>query len=242
MWLAARGRNGLSKYGTAAGTEPPVGLNPMRLAGNGNERWGRRSKAPSAAAFSLVELIVVLAIMLLVLWMGREGYLRERARQRMAHCAKNLGGQFVALQTYANDHDGWFPLRTNATSPDEPLSLLVPTYTTQTEFWICPASGDRVLKAAEPFAGRRISYAYYMGWRRDAPAGSVLVTDEQIDSQAKIQHQLLFSTSGRRPANNHGDDGGNYLRTDGSQGHSPSHAAIDFPLPDHITLLNPKSK
>jgi prepilin-type N-terminal cleavage/methylation domain-containing protein len=213
----------------------------MRLNNQRRIEWGGRSSG-RRNGFSLVELIIVLAIMLLVLFMGREGYLRDRARKRMKACAVNLAGQYVALQTFANDHDGSFPVITNAASPAEPLSLLIPRYTTQTEFWICPASGDRPLKAAQPFPDRKISYAYYMGWRRDAPPGSVLASDEQVDARAKIAQQLLFSADGRRPGNNHAASGGNFLRTDGSQGHSPSHAAAEFPLPPHVTLLNPSSR
>jgi prepilin-type N-terminal cleavage/methylation domain-containing protein len=190
-------------------------------------------------AFSLLELLVVLAIMLIVLFMSREGYLRDRARKRMKLCAQNLAGQYVALQMYANDHAGWFPHLTNASSPSEPLSLLIPKYTTQTEFWICPASGDRPLKPAQPFANRRISYAYYMGWRRDDPPTAVLASDEQVDRQLKLAQQVVFSTDGERPGNNHGTGGGNFLRTDGSVAHSPSHAVSDFPLPAQVTLLNP---
>jgi type II secretory pathway pseudopilin PulG len=214
----------------------------MCLNGKGRNSWGAAGPAAASSAFSLVELLVVLAIMLLVLFMGREGYLRDRARKRMKACAANLGGQYVALQTFANDHEEWFPVVTNATSPSEPLSLLIPRYTTQTEFWVCPASGDKPLKPAQPFGNRRISYAYYMGWRRDAPPGSVLASDEQVDARPKIAQQLVFSADGRRPGNNHAAGGGNFLRTDGSQGHSPSHAATEFPLPAHVTLLNPSPR
>lgn len=214
----------------------------MRVTQQGRLAWskGRIPKVPQA--FSLIELLVVLAIMLIVLFMSRDGYMRDRARKRMKACAQNLAGQYVALQTYANDHDDWFPITTNPRSPAEPLSLLIPKYTTQTEFWICPASGDKALKPAQPFGDRRISYAYYMGWRRDAPPTSVLASDAQVDTQAKIAQQLLFSPDGKRPGNNHGAGGGNFLRTDGSLGFSPSHATNDFPLPAHIKLLNPPAK
>lgn len=212
----------------------------MRFAVRGTMTERHPRRVAGSRAFSLVELLIVLCIMLIVVWMGWKGHLVERAKQRRAQCARNLGGQYVALLTYANEHEGRFPQATNAVTSDEPLSLLIPTYTAQTEFWICPASGDRKLPQARPFAGRRISYAYYMGWQRDSPPDSILVTDEQIDTLAKIQHQLAFSSDGLAPANNHGPDGGNYLRVDGGQGWSPSHAAVNFPRPDHITLLNPK--
>ncbi len=198
-----------------------------------------RGRRRLPGGFSLLELLVVLAIMLIVLFMSREGYMRDRDRKRMKACARNLSGQYVALQTFANDHDGWFPFVTNAASPSQPFSLLVPRYTTQTEFWICPASGDKALEPAASFADRRISYAYYMGWRRDDPPMSVLASDEQVNDQPKIAPHLVFSPDGGKPGNNHGAGGGNFLRTDGSVAHSSSHAVQDFPRPTNITLLNP---
>jgi len=194
------------------------------------------------SAFSLIELIVVLALMLVFALMFRGSFARERDRQRLKACAANLAGQYVALQTYANDHEGWFPLVTNAVSPSEPLAMLIPKYTTQTGFWICPASGDKALKPAQPFNGRRISYAYYMGWRRDDPPFSVLASDAQVNDRPKRALQPLFSADGKPPGNNHGAAGGSFLRLNGSTGRSESHATNDFPLPEHIRLLNPEPR
>jgi prepilin-type N-terminal cleavage/methylation domain-containing protein len=218
------------------------GNNPMRAKIYCRNDRGRRPVPVRRGGFSLLELLVVLALLLIILFMSREGFMRDRARKRIKQCAQNLAGQYVALQMYANDHEGWFPIVTNASSPSEPLALLIPKYTTQTEFWICPASGDRPLKAAQPFADRRISYAYYMGWRRDDPSSSVLASDEQVDSQPKLAQQVVFSTDSDGPGSNHGTGGGNFLRTDGSVAHSPSRAAGEFPLPAHVTLLNSPRK
>jgi len=200
-----------------------------------------RFTGPDTDGFTLVELLVVLAIMLIVLFLSSNALVSSRDKSRLKTCASNLAGQYVALQTWASDHDGWFPLATNAVTSDEPLGRLVPQYTTQTEFWICPGSRDRALKPAEPFVGRRISYAYYMGWQRNDGTGAVLATDEQINATAKLEQELAFSPDGESPANNHKDLGGNYLMVNGAVGKSPSHAAIAFPLPPHVTLLNPKN-
>jgi prepilin-type N-terminal cleavage/methylation domain-containing protein len=211
----------------------------MQVSTNTSSTGGTGTPVSRTTGFSLIELLLVLAIMLVVLFLSSDGYFRERARQRMKACAQNLAGQYVALQTYANDHDGRFPVLTNATSPSEPLSLLIPQYTTQTEFWICPASGDRALAPAKPFADRKISYAYYMGWRKSALPEAILSSDEQVDAGPKIAQQLAFSPDGKGPGSNHGKDGGNFLHADGSLGQSPSHASVAFPLPPDIKLLNP---
>lgn len=211
----------------------------MHIANQSSRVWGSGRTASRRDAFSLIELLIVLALILVVAFMSRDGMRRARDKKRLAACAQNLAGQYVALQTYANDHEGWFPLFTNATSPAQPLSLLVPKYTTQTEFWICPAAGDSALKPAAPFTDRKISYAYYMGRRRDESPGAMLVTDEQVDATPKIEQQLLFSADGGGTGNNHGAGGGNFLRTDGTQGRSPSHASVVFPLSTNVILLNP---
>ena len=200
---------------------------------------GNLRKPSLRKGFSLIELLIVLALILVMAFMSRDTWRRERSKKHQVACTRNLASQYVALQTYATDYGGWFPRLTNATSPAQPLSLLVPAYTTQTEFWICPAAGDGALKPAVSFADRRISYAYYMGRQRAESPSAMLVTDAQVDATAKLEKQLLFSADGKGAGNNHGADGGNFLRTDGSQGHSPSHASVAFPLATNVTLLNP---
>lgn len=212
----------------------------MQLISHGSSRRSGRGRFRSSSAFSLVELLVVLAVMLIVLFMSKDAYFAARDKGRLKACASNLAGQYVALQTWANDHDGRFPVATNAITSDEPLSLLIPRYTTQTEFWICPGSGDSDLKPAISFEGRRISYGYYMGRQLSDSPQAVLVTDEQVDVSPKIEHQLIFSADGEPPANNHEELGGNYLLVNGTVGNSPVHAAIAFPIATNITYLNPK--
>jgi hypothetical protein len=147
---------------------------------------------------------------------------------------------FLPLTLYANDNHGDFPRLNDAPVSAAPLSLLVPRSTTETGMFICPGGADKALPEGEPFARRRISYAYYMG--RSAsnnPAAQALVSDWQVNNLAKIKGRPLFSADGKKPGNNHGQDGGNILFDTGEVLRSGPAAACDLPLPPGVTLLNP---
>ncbi|MGH7993420.1 MAG: type II secretion system protein, partial [Limisphaerales bacterium] len=127
---------------------------------------GERFGIPSAeSGFSLVELLIVLALMIILTTMmwGFTSESHQHAAQRA--CRQNLEKIYVALQIYANDFGGKLPEDTNATRSEVPLSLLVPRYTADTSIFICPGSKDSPLPSGVPFAHRQISYAYYMGQR-----------------------------------------------------------------------------
>ena len=203
------------------------------------EAFSRRESRGSAEGFSLLEMLITIAlIFVLFVMMYGSGSRSYQTRQKLA-CQKNLQTLFVALQIYANDHDGAFPVRSGAQVAEEPLSLLVPRYTSLTEPFICPGSKDARLPEGESFEKRRISYAYYMG-RRAADSAELLMTDRQIDSQPKIRGQPMFSTDGKAPGNNHHKYGGNLLFGDGHLEISPAAAPISQVLTQGVVLLNPR--
>ena len=146
---------------------------------------------------------------------------------------------FIALQIYANDHGSRFPEVTNALTSEQPLDLLVPRYTADTSIFICPLSKDRELPPAESIAKKRISYAYFMG-RRNNESQDLLMSDRLIDTQPKNPGQDIFSTTGKRPGNNHGKSGGNFLFCDGHAEASGPRASISIVLTQNVVLLNPK--
>src|ERR1019366_5402494 len=121
-----------------------------------NDRHPPRARS----GFSLIELLVVLALMIILttmLWgFGSESH--QHAAQRA--CRQNLEKIYVSLQIYANDSSGLLPATTNAQTSEEPLSLLVPRYTVDTSIFICPGSKDARLPSGGSFTNRKISYAY----------------------------------------------------------------------------------
>jgi prepilin-type processing-associated H-X9-DG protein len=191
------------------------------------------------AGFTYVELlittVIVCVLYLMVLGPGSAlGQSRSKAR-----CAAQLQQLHQCLAAYATEHNGAFPVITGATTSEAPLSTLVPLYTTDTSLFICPGSKDPGLPGAEPFANRRISYAYYMGLKSDAPPGTAVLSDAQATTAAKHSGEPLFSTNGAGPGNKHRSYGGNVLFTDGSVETYRAQATRDFPLPAGVTLLNP---
>src|SRR2546421_10087301 len=132
------------------------------------------------AAFSLLELLVVVAIVLLLTTMYWGSHSGDRAREQQAVCLKNLQKLYIAMEIYANEQNAKFPELAAARTSDEALDLLVPKYTADTSVFICPGSKDLPLPAGESLRGRKISYAYYMG-RKSTDAQAVLMTDTQVD-------------------------------------------------------------
>lgn len=193
-----------------------------------------------ARGFSLIEMLITLALVLVLssLLMNRGS--RSRQQREMTSCRKNLQSIFSALSLSALDNNGTYPMATNATTSEAPLSQLVPKCTTATEIFICPGSKDAQLPSAEPFADRKISYAYYMGWSTNITPESPLLSDRQIDTKPRRKEDPTFSSTGEGPGSNHHKYGGNVLFASGEAQKSSPKAAFDLLYPTNITFLNPK--
>jgi len=191
------------------------------------------------AAFSLVEMLITLALVIVMVTMMYGFGSRSNQQEQKKQCQKNLQKAYIALEIFATDHSGVFPVKAKATTSEEPLSLLIPQYTTDTASFICPGSRDRKLPLAESFADRRISYSYFMG-RRPDEGRELLMTDRQIDTRPKAVKQPIFSQTGKPPGNNHHRYGGNYLFCDGSMEQSSALAVVPVALASNVVLLNPR--
>ena len=191
------------------------------------------------SGFSLIELLVVLALMIILTTMmwgfGSESH--QHAAQRA--CRQNLEKIYVSLQIYANDFSGRLPATTNTQISEEPLSLLVPRYTVDTSIFICPGSKDAPLPSGVSFANRKISYAYYMG-QRLGDAQQPLMSDRQINTGPKRAADPVFSANGNPPGNNHHKYGGNFLFGDGHAEMTPPQLSFSLVTTQGVVLLNPK--
>jgi prepilin-type N-terminal cleavage/methylation domain-containing protein len=199
-------------------------------------RWERPRET---GGFSLIELLIVLALLLIMIVLMHGSGSRSRQERDKAGCQKNLHQVYLALELFSNDHDGLFPVVTGAKSSEEPLALLVPKYTVATETFICPGGRDPGLPDGEPFTRRRISYAYYMGLRA-VDAGEPLMSDRQVNTAPRNKGELLFSTTGQAPGNNHHKYGGNVLFVGGDVRMSRPKAEFDLKPTQAVVLLNPK--
>jgi prepilin-type N-terminal cleavage/methylation domain-containing protein/prepilin-type processing-associated H-X9-DG protein len=197
------------------------------------------SGCPARSAFSLIELLVVVALLLILtaLYWGSGSASHQQQSQKT--CQKNLETLYLALDIYAKDHAGQFPAVTGAKTSEQPLAELVPRYSSDTSVFICPGSKDSSLLPGESLLQRKISYAYYMGW--NATNGSMpLMSDRQVDTLAKTAGQPVFSSTGKPPGNNHNKYGGNLLFCDGHLELSPAAGSVPLPLAPGVVLLNPK--
>jgi prepilin-type processing-associated H-X9-DG protein len=191
------------------------------------------------SAFSLLELLIVAALLIVIYTLYYGAGSRSHQTRQIAACEKNLENIFVALKTYSVDNDGRFPTLVNAQTSEPVLSQLVPRSTTGTGFFICPGSGDKPLPDAQPFAGRTISYAFYMGHTAAEGADQPVLSDRQVNTNSKAAGELVFSPDGKKPGNNHNKFGGNVMFCDGSVRSTPARAAFDLTNAPNIVLLNP---
>ena len=190
------------------------------------------------AGFSLLELLLVLGIILLLTSLYWGANSRGAQIQRQKDCQKHLQKICIALEIFAADHQGNYPVMPGASASGAALDGLVPRYTVDTGAFLCPTGKDLAWPAGESIAKRRISYAYYMGRRRSDTA-EVLMSDQQVDTLAKAAGQLAFSATGDAPGNNHGKTGGNFLFGDGHTEWTPARVPFPLVLSPGVVLLNP---
>jgi prepilin-type N-terminal cleavage/methylation domain-containing protein len=198
--------------------------------------------AIASAGFSMIELLAVMAILLLVfvLYWGPSTS-RNREREAQMNCQTHLQKIYMAMEIFANDHAGSFPVVTGAVTSAEALDALVPRYTVDTAVFVCPGSKDTPPSPGESFREHKISYAYYMG-RRAVDARQVLMSDRQIDTRAKAAGEYAFSETGKPPGNNHAKLGGNLLFCDGRTEATPPRLPVSLMLTQGVVLLNPSGK
>jgi prepilin-type N-terminal cleavage/methylation domain-containing protein/prepilin-type processing-associated H-X9-DG protein len=202
-------------------------------------RCPARDRRGCSRAFTLLEMLIVVAIILFLTTMYWGSSSASRQKKQLVQCQQNLSKIFIAMQIYANDQSGKFPEVRGAQTSEAALDKLVPKYTVDTEPFICPSSGNSSLPAGESILNRKISYAYYMG-RRATDEQAVLMTDKQVDTKSKSAGQLVFSSSGKPPGNNHNKYGGNLLFCDGHADYSSPSAAVSLVLTQGVVLLNPQ--
>ncbi len=209
-----------------------------RIQANGF-RVVRRIPGSARPGFSLVELLITLALMIIMTTMmwGFGSANRQRAEKKA--CQQNLSKIYLTMQIYANDYGGKFPDNTNAQTSETALDVLVPRYTVDTSIFICPGGRDSALPESRSFRNRKISYAYYMG----APlndAQQVLMSDRQVNTSPKNAGDYAFSTTGKPPGNNHHKYGGNFLFGDGHMEMTPPKVPFSLAVPPGVMLLNPR--
>lgn len=202
-----------------------------------------RQTPAAPAGFSLIEMLITLALMVIMISMLEGFASAKHQRTQKQLCADNLQKIYLALQIYANDFKGALPRNTNALTSEAVLDALVPKYSADTTIFICPGGRDKPIPSGEPLSQHKISYAYYMGRRlNDAQASpqTVLLTDRQVNTEAKRAGETIFSPNGKSPGNNHHKYGGNFLMADGSVTAGAAQLTFSLAAAPGVVLLNPK--
>src|SRR6202789_1069723 len=138
--------------------------------------------------FSLIELLVVVALIAVLSAMMYGFASQKHQRTQKQLCADNLQKIYLALQIYANDYHGTLPMDTNAQTSEPVLNELVPKYTADTSIFICPGGRDSAIPSGEPLTRHKISYAYYMGRQINTSSDSspvVLLSDRKVKQVTK---------------------------------------------------------
>src|SRR3954469_421554 len=200
---------------------------------------GSTGNSFARGAFSLIELLVTMALIIIIFVMLYGKSSRRFQYEQKQACQGNLQNIYISLQLYANDANGLFPVRKDAKSSEQALTLLVPKYSTVTAPFTCPGTKNAPLPEGEAFEKRRISYAFYMG-RRSSEGTAPLMSDAQVNDQPKVRGQQLFSPDGKKPGNNHHKYGGNIMTCDGNVEMSGPKASVSLVLTQGVVLLNPK--
>ena len=211
---------------------------------NGRAGWDggceiRGVPASGPGGFSLIEMLITMALMIILSTMLWGFGSASHQRAQIKACQGNLSKIYLALEIYAGDCGGKFPVTTNARTAEEALDVLVPRYSADTGIFICPGGRDSSLPAGESFRKRRISYAYYMGWQLTNTVGT-LMSDRQVDTRPKNEGDIVFSTTGKPPGNNHHKYGGNFLFCDGRIESTPPQLSFPIVVTQGVVFLNPK--
>ncbi len=181
------------------------------------------------SAFAFVELLVVMLIVVVLYSVVVAPTTSCLRAQKLTRCAENMRKLHLALTLYANENDGAFPAVAGAKSSTQPLSLLVPKYTSDAALIACPE------------AKSGFGYAYISGLKKDADRRQMLISDAQVNTSPKSKDAPLFSTdgTGSNHGGNHGGSGGNVLFVDGHVETMGVSATFDLILPPNAVLLNP---
>ena len=116
------------------------------------------------SAFSLVELLVVIALIVLVVSLVIPALGRARDQANIVACRANLRSLALACLAYASEHDSVLPTGATVNNPHSDLISMLSTgdYLDIMETYYCPSETRPELRCCEQnFKAGNISYFYY---------------------------------------------------------------------------------
>jgi len=139
--------------------------------------------------FTLIELLVVIVILSVLAAIVFPVFSLARERARIAACASNLRQLGLAVQMYAEEYEGRFPVGDTFHNPQARLTEALSPYVKNTRLFYCPsgnAAGQADLIASDANWGSgNIGYLYWCynsftdtrSWPRWLPAGRRILSD-----------------------------------------------------------------
>lgn len=112
--------------------------------------------------FSLVELMIVVAIISLLAAIGTVNYRQARARSQYTGCTSNVKNIGTALVMYAHDHGGRFPTSISSGTFTPSYIKVIPT---------CPSAGFSTYSSAYSSASNPDVYTVVCGGTYHVGAG-----------------------------------------------------------------------
>lgn len=112
-------------------------------------------RSPAPTGFTLVELLVVVVIVTALAFLGFTAARDMRDNANLSACATNMRNIGIAMQIYADDHQGFYPDTTHSQSADKAWIYQLEAYLGDfDESRICPADPRR----KERLANKASSY------------------------------------------------------------------------------------
>ena len=136
------------------------------------------------SGFTLVELLVVIAVLFLLvgLFFPRVDYVRERASR--VNCLSNLNGIWKSISAWGLDPNDEFRPNFPTSNIVGPNGVLTPIGGVTPELFICPTAaidyGTRSANTLSEVTASNSSYCYFSGWsdKSDKDGDRVLLCDQ----------------------------------------------------------------
>jgi prepilin-type N-terminal cleavage/methylation domain-containing protein len=173
--------------------------------------------------FTLVELLISVAIIALLISLLVPSLGRTRDQMRLSRCQSNLRNLGIALQVYGNDNGGFFPVDETLDNPH--TRLIAALGDLPPEMYYCPSEtrAERQFSDANVKAGD-ISYFYFSCEKATANAGVSTFLRWSVPWPRRLRNTMDAKTwvasdswfSGELTAHAYYKKGVNYLLLDGS--------------------------
>ena len=137
----------------------------------------RRPRSGSNSGFTLIELMIVIAIIAILASVLIPSFVRARGMSQLAGCKSNLKNIATSLEAYSVDHNGHYP---------NDMVLLTPNYIKTLP--VCPAAASNTYTASYVFSLNPDTYDFECRGTNHAALG-VAANYPQWHSRSGLQER-----------------------------------------------------